>query len=171
ACSFMTLILSFVFLGEAIKPYYIVIAATVVAGVLIQKFAPKSAGNFITSRKKKRPGLFIYDVTSAFINTRHPDVLKTMKGSGRVLAIFANRDKTSAVHEHLRKLGNSDVLLFTDRTEGIATRSELDFVRDMMEDKNDRLLILGSGNPDDVVEKFQYLQNAIDDDSATLPPM
>jgi Glu-tRNA(Gln) amidotransferase subunit E-like FAD-binding protein len=157
-----------VFLGEAIKPYYIVIAATVVAGVLIQKFAPKSAGNFITSRKKKMPGLFIYDVTSAFTNTRHPAILKTMKGSGRVLAIFANQDKTSAeIHERLRKLGNSGDLLFTDRTEGMATKSELDFVRDMMESKNEELLILGSGNPDDVVEKFQHIQNAVDDDNTT----
>jgi drug/metabolite transporter (DMT)-like permease len=172
ACSFMTLILSFVFLGEAIKPYYIVIAATVVAGVLIQKFAPKSTGNFITSRKKKGPGLFIYDVTPAFINTHHPAILKTMKGNGRVLAIFANQDRSSErINEHLQKLGNSDILLFTDRTKGIATKSELDFTRDIMGGKNDRLLILGSGNPDDVVEKFQYIQNAIDDDNSTLPPM
>lgn len=162
-CSFITMLLSAVFLGEAVEPYYVVIAITVVAGVLVQKFAPKAVGNFITSKKKDRFPLPLYDVTAAFVNTRHPIIMKTMKGNGRVLAFSTKfNEPIGKIHERLGRLGHESLMLFTDRSDGAATQNEIEFVREIVGCSDDELLVFGSGDPEETAEKFFDIKNSID---------
>lgn len=71
--------------GEAIKPYYLLIAVFVAAGLLIQR-VDFEGGKYL-SKSKKKSNYLIYDVTSAFVNTSNNKMYSMLKGNGRVLAV------------------------------------------------------------------------------------
>lgn len=168
-CSFITMLLSAILLGEAVEPYYVVIAITVVAGVLVQKFAPKAAGNFITSKRKDNFPSALYDVTAAFVNTHNPVIMKTMKGNGRVLAFSTKFNEPIAkVHKRLRGLGHKNLMLFTDKSDGVATQNEIEFVREIVGCSDDELLVFGSGDPEETTEKFFDIKNSVDKGNSIL---
>jgi len=74
-------------LGEAILPYYLIIALGVLIGIVVQRSAPKT-GNYIAEDKDESKKLSIYDITGAFVNTRNSAIYNAMKGDGRVLAFY-----------------------------------------------------------------------------------
>ncbi len=157
--AFITMLLSALFLGEQIEPYYIVIAATVAIGVLIQKLAPRSNGNFIQDKRGARYDVTLYDVTSAFVNTRHSLIAKTMKGNGRVIASVQKPSGIDMEFENeLEGFGHEDLVIFTNRSNGIATPVELEFVRSMVGCGENDLIVFGSGDPAEIAERFAQIK-------------
>ncbi len=160
--SFITMLLSYLVLGEAIQPYYIVIAVAVVAGVLVQKFAPREAGNFVVSKKRHMHPRPLYDVTSAFVDTKHPVIYNTMRGNGRVLAFYVEpQDAGSVTKEKINSMSGDDCVLFTDKHHDIASKPELEFIREITGCSKEHLLVMGSGDPDKVIDKFSAVGTLI----------
>jgi hypothetical protein len=103
----------------------------------------------------------MYDVTSAFINTSQPELARTMRGGGRVLAFY-----THGSHRHnisrgeLDAIGSGDCVVFSDKHHpDMLSIDELEFIRDITGATKEHMIVLGSGNPDTITEKF----SAIDD--------
>ena len=164
ACSFITMLLSYVLLGEAIQPSYMVIAIAVVGGVLVQKLAPKGTGNFVTSKKKEAKGYYgpLYDVTGAFLNTKHLEIYKNMKGGGRVLAFYVAGSKASSISkEQLSDISGMNCILFTDKHNSIASSDEIEFIREILGCTEEHLLVMGSGYPEIVTSKFSEVNNIL----------
>lgn len=157
--SFITMLFSAIFLGEAVQPYYIVIAVAVVIGVAVQKLAPKHVGNFLASKKNK-PGesqMPLYDITSAFLNTKNAEIASTMKGNGRVLAFCTGVRNSDAIERCLAAMDGDGCFLFTDK-HSIADADEMDFIREIMGANESHLVVMGSGDPEKVMEKFSELR-------------
>ncbi len=173
AAAFITMLLSVPVLGEPIRPYYIVIAGTVVAGVLIQRFAPAIRGNFVVSKKrtKRERPVPIYDVTSAFIRTQNPSIYKTMMGNGRVLAfqIRGNGGSDAVSKELVDSMSSDNCVIFTDRYHTVASQSELEFIKEIMSVKEGDILIMGSGDPEMVSDRFAELNSAAGAPKAQSP--
>ena len=167
--SFLTLLLSYVFLGEAVKPYYIIIAVSVVAGIAVQRLAPKNLGNFISSKKKGKHEhrMPLYDVTSAFINTKHAAISDTMKGNGRVLAFYTDVRNSEAVEKMLSGANGDNCILFTD-SHKVASPDEMAFIKEIMGCDDSHMVVMGSGDPDRVTEIFSDIRSNIDGASDSM---
>ena len=170
AVPFITMLISALFLGVPIQLSYIVIGVGVVFGLAIQRLAPKHAGNFVVSKKQKSEyPAPLYDITSAFVSTKHPEIYKTMKGGGRVLAFYTEGRNSAAISkEQLKSMGGDNCVLFTDKHHSIASDDELEFIRGITGSTENHMLVMGSGNPDEVMEKFTRI-NALIKNDAGLP--
>lgn len=84
---FITFVLSYFLLGEAIEPYYIAIAAFVAAGILIQQFDRIGGTYMPKSSIAKNTRMFMFDVTGAFSETGETAINRQINSGGRVLAI------------------------------------------------------------------------------------
>ena len=164
AVPFLTMVISALTQGVPIIPSYIVIALGVVAGIAIQRFAPKNSGNFITSKRHKaKYGVSMYDVTSAFINTRRVDLKRTMHGGGRILAFYTQgSNKLNISKEELDSMGGEGCVLFTDKHHpNMLSSDELEFIRDITGATDDHMIVMGSGNPDEVTDKFSAVDKML----------
>ena len=81
---FLTFLFADIALGEAIKPYYILIALLVSAGVTIQRF-DRRGGTYM--KKNASISSQIYDVTGAFVNSGNIGIATAIKNGGKVLAV------------------------------------------------------------------------------------
>ncbi len=159
---FITMLISAVFLHVPALPSYILIGVGVAAGVLIQRLNKKSTGNFVVSKKRKEYSFSLFDVTGAFINTKNPEIYQTMKGGGRVLAINLDRENAGALtKDRLDGMSSESCILFTDRYHTIASQSEIGFIREIMGSTDRHMLVMGSGNPENVMDKFAQIDELV----------
>ena len=174
AAAFITMLLSVPILGEPIRPYYVLIAGTVIAGIMIQRFAPKLSGNFIVSKRhsKHEMPVPIYDVTSAFIHTQRPEIYKAMIGNGRVLAFQIDNAKSGAISKEMIDGANTDnCMLFTDKHHSVASQNELEFIREIIGIKAGDTLVMGSGDPELVSKRFADLNNIANNSRNSQSPV
>lgn len=165
-CPFMTMVLGYFFLGEPILPAYLVVAGTVFIGILIQRFAPKGSNYISKSRSRSfAPMPALYDVTSAFVNTKNHKLYNVMKGSGRVLAF----NKGPVDPEIYRVLFESEnargdgSLLLSNKTHGQEFASEeLEYIRELMNHNADDMIIIGVGHPNVVEKKLFALHDSFE---------
>ncbi len=160
---FVTMVLSAVILKEAVMPYYIVIAIATVLGVAVQKLAP-NIGNYLPKTSKGRWHMpVIYDVSSAFVNTKNEAVYNALKGEGRALAFYKpiGADEIDRHNELVKMLGSqSNAILFTDKViaEGVE-EDEMNFIKEIMGYKGNGLLVVGIGKPQEVEEIFYKIHS------------
>ncbi len=169
---FVTMVLSAVILKEPILPYYIVIALTTVLGVAVQKLAP-NIGNYLPKTSKGKWHMpVIYDVSSAFVNTKNEVVYNALKGEGRALAFCKpiGMDEIGKHHELVKELGSqSNVILFTDKliADGIK-EDEMEFIKEIVGYKGDSLLVVGIGKPQEVEDIFYKIHSFGDQNISLL---
>ena len=152
---FITFIFAYLILGEAIQPYYLIIAALVTAGILIQKL-DVVGGTYRTSRST-RTNLVIFDVTGGFVDSGEIGIIKSIDGGGRVLA--AKIDVEYKGHLENVVSGNSYTNVFT---ESHVAKRESDFVKDILGAKEKDFIIIKAGNADEGERFFADLSRRID---------
>ena len=164
AVPFLTMVISALAQGIPIIPSYIIIALGVAAGIAIQRFAPKNAGNFIVSKKhRSKYTVSMYDVTSAFINTRRSELARTMHGGGRILAFCTQgSNERNISKEELDSMGGEGCVLFTDKHHPhMLSSDELEFIHDITGTTDDHMIVMGSGDPDEVTDKFSAVDKML----------
>ena len=139
---FITFIYSFLIFGEAIKPYYIIIAILVAAGIFIQRLDTKG-GSYLPKNKKARRNV-IFDVTSAFINSNEDKIHKVIKGGGRVLAVKLEAKFRDAAQSAISSASGYKTHLYTDLHDAI-TRDEAIFIREIMGVESDEMVLMSAG--------------------------
>ncbi len=143
---FITFFFSYLLLGEAIAPYYVVIAVLVSAGILIQKLDRK--GGTYVAKKHRASKTVIFDVTSAFVNSGYDAVLAPIMGGGRVLAVTVDGSSRQHVDAFIRTNADAyNAVLYTDSHKSV-TPNEAEFVREMMGARRDQLVFMCAGKPD-----------------------
>ena len=153
--SFITMLLGAVFLGEAIRPYYIVIAMSVVAGYVLLKLAPKARNTFIVRSGSRAHHISIFDVTGAFTNTSNRSIYNAVSGNGRALAFRSRISLSAEDAASLSSICGVGCIIFTDREPGAnASKSEMNFIRDLLGKDDGGTIFLGIGDPDHVSEHF-----------------
>ena len=174
---FITVVISYIVLNEAIEPAYLIIAFSVLAGLLIQKFAPK-APNYISKLKPRAKTPTLFDVTAAFVNTRNEIVYNEIKGTGRALAFYKKMNDPDLLGVYttlitdFQKRDNECVITTNKHIGGVVNKDELEFIQEIMGYSNDDLLILGIGNPEKIELAFAELHKKINIDGYTsaIPP-
>ena len=157
---FITASVAAVLLSETIQPYYLVIAAMVGVGILIQSF-DKKGGTYVSMNKSQvksdRP---IFDVTSAFLNTKCETIESTMKGSGRVLAVKLS----CKVHEKLKATGSYDtagrgkkIFFYTHSDRDLVSDEERRFLSEIMGTGDDETVLMCAGRPEESEQFFDMI--------------
>ncbi|MGC8496157.1 MAG: EamA family transporter [Candidatus Micrarchaeia archaeon] len=155
---FITILLSYVLLGEPIYWYYFVIAIGVAAGLLVQRFAPKTT-NYITKDKDKDT-YAIFDVSGAFANTQSPMVYKMLKGNGRALAIKIAKSKYiyDSIKANTTEIG--EFIVFPTHMPHMEVKAqEVEFINDVVGANEDDLVLVGIGKPEVVENKLAELSD------------
>ncbi|MGC8478722.1 MAG: EamA family transporter [Candidatus Micrarchaeia archaeon] len=153
---FITFVFAFLLLGEAIKWYYLLIALFVAIGLIIQHI-DLEGGKYI-SRSKKRTNFMIYDVTSAFVNTRNSLMYNTLKGSGRVLAVKVESGWYSRLNNLIEEAKGTDyskkLIICADYDKENINDEERKFVRDIMGIKEGEGALISAGHPEHIENFF-----------------
>lgn len=143
ASPFFTMLFSAIFLRTSVEPYYLVVAVGVAAGILIQRMQPRTS-NYISRNKS----MAIYDVTSAFVNTKSELIYNAIKGENRALAFLIDSGNT---HDELWENalgGGESCIVFTDKKPNAEVRAEeMDFIKDILGHKEGQTVLVGIGNP------------------------
>ncbi len=165
AIPFATMLLSAITLKEPIEPYYLVIAIGAVVGIIIQKFAPRESNYRAKSRGKAQNKLPLFDVTSAFINSRNQYISDTITGTGRALAFYTktNNEIDGNIDAMVgQENGCKDgCIIFTDKKNaGYMNQNELNFIKDITGSTDQHILVIGVGNPDKIEEKLARIGEA-----------
>ncbi|MGC8547481.1 MAG: EamA family transporter [Candidatus Micrarchaeia archaeon] len=147
---FITILFANLILGEAVLPYYLLIAGLVAVGIIIQKF-DVLGGTYIRKNKSKNTGRYaLFDVTSAFVNTKDDTIYKAISSGGRVLAINARGTPRSAIEKAISAIQQSDVLVYADYHKRVKDE-EKSFVREVVGAKEKDSVIMCAG-PQDLAE-------------------
>ncbi len=149
---FFTIFLSFVIIGTSIKSYYLIGAALLSVGVIMQR-KYFSAPEVVKSRKFSLP---LFDVSGAFVNNRNPVIYHYIKNDGKafVIRIEHKKDLISAS----KIFSKYDCLAFTNRVPHPNVQpEEIRFIEDMMGAKNKDTLLIGIGNPITLERSFDEL--------------
>lgn len=148
---FVTMVLGVIILNQPVQLSYIVVAVAVLAGIAIQRFG--KYGSYISkSRAANAPTIF--DVTSAFVNTKNDRIYKMMKANGRVLAFYKDTSGSALELNDIDTKGDN-FMLFTSKTAGgEITQDELEFVKEILGCGENDLLVFGAGEPDVLEQKL-----------------
>ncbi|MEM0094735.1 MAG: EamA family transporter [Candidatus Micrarchaeaceae archaeon] len=160
---FLTFAFSSLFLGERIYLYYLVLGIVVVSGIVIQRLAPEKA----PERVPKNAGVMatIFDLTSAFVDNRNPEIYNYISGSGRALCV---KGSAASAYENLGIARKKEIaerygcIMFTNKEPhpGVAD-SELRFIRDVLGIDEDDPLLVGIGEPSKVEEAIKEINLSI----------
>ncbi len=179
---FVTMVLDYFLLGEPIIPAYVVIALSVVLGLVIERRSPKGSTYiyYTADDDDETPMPAIYDVTSAFLGTKSESVYDAMRGRGRVLAFYKRMGKVSPnLPQYLRLIDSvnprsEECQLYTNaRRNPNIHQDQLDSVRGITKHDKYDLLVIGVGDPWIVEKKFAELHTGfwkeIDYENRFLP--
>ena len=155
---FLTFVFAYLMLGEAIYPYYLLLALFIIAGIIMQQRSPKKAPERIAT--KARSMYTIFDITSAFAENESAEIYDHIKGSGRALAASG---EVGMAFERLPQsekeamLSKYNCILFTSKNphKDVAV-SEINFINDVMGNAEGNFII-GIGDPNDVEKAFNDL--------------
>jgi drug/metabolite transporter (DMT)-like permease len=158
---FLTFGFAYLFLNEPIYPYYIVLAGLVVLGVLIQRMSPKKAPERIFSGNVSR-SMQVYDITSAFSESKNPAVYNYIK-EGRALGVIGENGQRydDILKEKKRKLAYKyNCMLFTTTNPGgHANNEELEFISEILGLDGGKSALIGIGKPENVEGAFHELND------------
>ena len=154
---FLTFIWASLFLGEAIEPYYIVIAGLVTAGILIQRIDTKG-GSYITRKDSRLRHTTMFDVTGIFANSGEVGISNTVNNGGRILAVKFNNNHQDTVSSFVRSQGYKNV--YVDSDPEITRESK--FVKGMLGAGGDEFVVMKAGKMDENEYFFEELHAHID---------
>ncbi len=154
---FITFVFSYALLGEAIKLYYLAIAAAVACGIVIQRF-DRAGGTYMAKSKSAASNVAIFDVTGIFSETGEQAINASINSGGRVLGIKLPSDYRSSLGDVLERPDGKG-LVYTDSHEGISNESG--FVRDVMGVKDGEFALLRVGHMDECEDFFESIRKRI----------
>ena len=146
---FLTVVLSFLLIGVQFQPYYILAAALLGIGMLMQARNPFTAPEYAKSKAHKHAHhMQIFDVTSAFIDTKIEHIYRAIRTDGRVLAVKINREMHGNIVTRLESEAKKEfrtlVCMHTDRDYVSAEQSA--FISDIMGlDENEACVLFAGG--------------------------
>jgi drug/metabolite transporter (DMT)-like permease len=155
---FITFVFANVFLGEAIQPYYVIIALFVAAGILIQKF--DVLGGTYLARKKSgaRNKFLIFDVSGAFVNTGETAISGAIRSGGRVMAVKLDGKHRDAINDFVKS--RNDNTIFIGKKSAIA--KEYDFCKEILGAGDSDMIIMKAGDTKDGERFFDSMAQFID---------
>ena len=157
AIPFLTIILSFVLLGTLMQPYYFAAAGLLTVGVLMQGNGVLRAPEWMKNNNSAENYLQIFDVTSAFLNTKMDTIHCTMNGNGRVLAVKMKSHEYEAMKNDIAKL-EQKLLVYTNSMEEFVSKEESKFISEILGLKEGETALMCAGNPDLGEEFFGKLE-------------
>lgn len=151
ASPFFTMLLSALFLNTPVEPYYVVIAAGVALGIIIQHMQPRST-NYVS----KDRNMTIFDVTSAFVDSKSEMIYNGIKGECRALAFFIDtKEFGNDVSPSWLSYSGEDCFVFTDKKpHREVAKQEIDFIRSILGSDESKTVVIGIGKPLAVEQKF-----------------
>ena len=154
---FLTFVFANLILGEAIKAYYIIIAVLVTAGILIQRL--DKVGGSYTKAGRPSEGPTLFDVTGAFLNSKHKDISAAVENGDRVLALKLHKSYYDTV-SRLMSSGDYDNI-FMDSHSEIAEQSSL--VRELVGARENDMVVIRAGDVDRSERFFVTLSEEVED--------
>ncbi len=161
---FITAVFAMAFLNEAIEPYYLAIAILVAVGIFIQRFDKKGGTYVAKSKDSVKNYLQIFDVTSAFLNTKSDAINSTMRGNGRVLAVKMDRE----LYDRIKEPSNGDsafkesVFVYTNSDRGLVSEEENHFISEILAVNQDETVLMCAGKPEAGEEYFNNMQRELE---------
>ena len=150
---FLTFVYSFFIFGEAIKPYYLAIAALVGVGLFLQK-ADTLGGTYL--QKSNDGAKTIFDVTSAFVNSEEERINSVIKRGGRVLAIKMSAGHKEALNMAILSANSFKTHLYTDLHAAIK-HDEAEFIREIMGIEQGEIALMSAGEPSQSEQELREL--------------
>ena len=155
---FITAVFASVLFNETIQPYYLVIAALVAVGIVMQRFDRKGGTYNVKNTRAARFRLQIFDVTSAFLNTKIEAINSTMRGNGRVLAVKLDRElynKIRGTGLYKDAIHKKPILVYSDSDKHLISDEESRFVFEIIGVEQNETVLMSAGEPE-VSEEFFY---------------
>ncbi len=161
---FITILFAGLLLNEPIYAYYLIIAVLVAIGISIQRL-DKKGGTYVSRGSKAAENyLQIFDVTSAFTNTKVGAIDTTMRGSGRVLAVKLDSRSYERIKEEVRKelerLGRP-LFIYTNSDGHLVSEEENKFISDILEVRENETVLMSAGNPEESERLFDDVNNRL----------
>lgn len=161
---FITIALDYGFLKEPIQISSLLIAVSVLAGLLIQKFAPRTT-NYSSKSKPSGASPLLFDVTSAFVNTKSERVYNVIKGDGRALAFYTkpgNEDVQNRYLSVINEISEDNCIIMTNKTDSPDLHpNEMEFIKEITGHGAEDLLVIGFGKPDFIEDKLTELHKRV----------
>ncbi|MCL4344733.1 MAG: DMT family transporter [Nitrososphaerota archaeon] len=156
---FLTFLFAFILIKEPVYPYYIVLAALVATGVIVQERAPGEAPEVLSPKGRRS----LFDVSGAFTEARG-EVAEMIKGEGRALAVRIDREGLSEEDEALvkRTAGKYGCIAFSiDRPAKDITGEEVEFLKQILKDKGTGTFIIAIGKAQNAAAALREIYNAL----------
>lgn len=154
---FITFMLAYLFLGEAIQPYYIAIALLAGAGIFMQSFDNVGGRYLASSKESNIKHMAIFDVTGIFADTGEMGINSAIKNGSRILAVKLDNQYTSHVDSISLEPHVSGV--YTDSHESISAESK--YVKDVLGAKDGEFVVMKAGKLDECEKFFEDLYSRI----------
>ncbi|MGC8567992.1 MAG: DMT family transporter [Candidatus Micrarchaeia archaeon] len=126
---FITIFYAYIILKESILPYYLAIAGLVTVGVIMQKFDKPGSTYVKTKSNSQNTSRLLFDVTSAFLNTRDDRIYNTISSGGRVLAINIKSVPKTAIEKAIASINESNAIIYADYYD-MVNNDERNFIRE-----------------------------------------
>jgi drug/metabolite transporter (DMT)-like permease len=143
---FITFLFAHFLLGEAILPYYLVIAALVAVGLLIQKY-DKLGGTYAAKKTSRRRNFTIFDVSGAFLNTGERAIVRILNDGGRVLAVRLPGEQKGAVQRLIDQNKDGYTNVFTSEHGPIG--KEVSLIKEIMGAEPNDMILMKVGSFDE----------------------
>ncbi|MHB1830502.1 MAG: DMT family transporter [Candidatus Micrarchaeaceae archaeon] len=151
---FLTIFISWLAIGTAIKPYYFIAAALLSVGIVVQQRFSKAPEHI--KSKAGAPGMTIFDISGVFADTKSQAISSSMMGDRRALCIKLNG---AMDYDRINQVsGKYGCLAFTtDRLHEEVTGDELEFIKDITGLNNGETALVGVGKADMIEQTFKEL--------------
>lgn len=161
---FITTIFAFMFLNETIEPYYLAIAVLVAIGIIIQRFDKKGGTYVAKSKNVVENYIQMFDVTSAFLNTKVKAINSTMRGNGRVLAVKMDRElysKMKGAESYGDGAFRDSIFVYTNSDKEMVSEEENRFISEILGVKPHETVLMSAGRPEASEEFFNNIQDRL----------
>lgn len=156
---FITFVFAYLLLGEAIEPYYVLVAVLVAIGMLIQN-KDKLGGSYLAKHKKAaKLGNVLFDVSGAFADTGNEMIKKQLDEGARVIAAKIGKVNPEEVDAFAKNSigGDSVIVMHGARLKGSSFWNEYEFIKEIMGAEDDDVIVAKVGKPGESEQFFDRL--------------
>ncbi len=154
---FLSFVWASVLLGEAIYPYYLVIAGLAALGIAIQRF-DRTGGSYLTRKGSTIKHTVMFDVTGVFAGSAEVGAAGNISGGERVLAVKLHNDHKGNFESFMRSGSYENV--YTDAHPKFGSESK--YVKEIVGAGPNDFVVMKAGRMDDNEAFFEKLNMSID---------
>ena len=170
---FITAVFAALLLREVIEPYYLIIALLVAVGIVIQRFDKRGGTYAAKNRNPVKNYLTMFDVTSAFLNTKVEAINTTMMGSGRVLAVKMSKELYDKIREapiYDNGTPEKHTFVYTNTDKEMVSDEENLFISEILGVSSGETVLMSAGNPQASEEFFNRVQDHLENSVEPVKP-